>query len=62
MPPYLNLAGKGPHSGPKYGVMNGGFPLIYDSFMGQNFHWGSKGGSAPLFTGQNMGPKLPLGV
>jgi len=26
---------KGPHSGPKYGVMNGGFPLIYESFMGQ---------------------------
>jgi hypothetical protein len=26
---------KGPHSGPKYGVINGGFPLIYDSFTGQ---------------------------
>jgi hypothetical protein len=34
----------------------GGFPLIYDSFMGQirgkiwdqNFLWGSRGGSAPL--------------
>jgi hypothetical protein len=40
---------KDPHSGPKYGVMNGGFPLIYDSFTGQNFLWGSKGSSAPLF-------------
>jgi hypothetical protein len=31
----LKRENKGPHSGPKYGVMNGGFPLIYDSFMGQ---------------------------
>jgi hypothetical protein len=35
----------------------GGFPL----FTGQNFHWGSKGGSAPLFTGQIRGQNFLWG-
>jgi hypothetical protein len=40
--------------------LRGHRPLIYDSFTGQiwgqNFLWGSKGGSAPLKGRENKGP------